>query len=438
MNAHTPTDRHDRRRPGAPPTGEAASGTPGAASDAAPDDAPLDGPEPLTARERFDELSSPIRDRFEAPISRVTNITHRTMELFPVRVWRYFLAQNGFILSSGMSYQALFGIFAAIYVVFAVFGIWLTSNEQTMDAFAALLNTYAPGLIGDDGIISTDELVAITTSSAGTLGWTGGVALVGLIWTAIGWVTYTRIGVRSMFGLPKDERSYVLLKARDLLAGLAFGIVLLIAAALSVATTGFMQWLLGVLGLDPHSGWMSFSVQVGALVVVFVIDTVALAVLFRFLSGAAMPWRRLVIGSLLGSAALSVAQMLGGFLITFASSNPLLATFAVFIALLFWFRITSIVILVAASWIAVEASDANESLRELTPAQREAERRAIEARAAVTVARVRLRDAEADAASAGWFGGFKARRAVAHAKLALDEAVAAAERVAPPRRSTRI
>ncbi|GAA1942937.1 YihY/virulence factor BrkB family protein [Agromyces allii] len=432
MNARTSNGRGAGRRSGRNASdAPAVDGAPSATS-AAP---PLEDPTPLTARERFDELSSPIRDRFEEPINRVTRITTRTMELFPVRVWRYFLAQNGFILSSGMSYQALFGIFAAIYVAFAVFGIWLTGNPDTMKAFATLLNTYAPGLIGPDGIITPDDLVSITTSSTSALGITGGVALLGLAWTAIGWVTYTRIGVRAMFGLPKDERSYILLKARDLLAGLSFGLVLIFAAALSVVTTGFMQWLMGLIGLDPNSSWTAFFVQLGAIIVVFVIDTVALAVLFRFLSGAAMPWRRMVIGSLLGSAALSVAQLLGGFLITFASDNPLLATFAVFIALLFWFRITSIVILVAASWISVEAADSNESLRELTPEQLEAERRALEAQAAVTVARVRLREAEADAAAASWLSGFRARRAVSRAQLDLDEAEAAASRLVRPKRT---
>ncbi|MFF2369999.1 YihY/virulence factor BrkB family protein [Agromyces sp. NPDC058110] len=436
MNANTPTGRGSGHRSGRSAVDPAVRGAASASASAETSAAPsIDEPAPLTARERFDELSGPLRDRFEEPINRVTKVTRRTMALFPVRVWRYFLAQNGFILSSGMSYQALFGIFAAIYVVFAVFGIWLTSNDETLDAFVALLNTYAPGLIGDNGIITDQDIQKIATSSSSALGITGGVALLGLAWTAIGWVTYTRIGVRSTFGLPKDERSYLLLKARDLLAGLSFGIVLIVAAALSVATTGFMQWLMSLVGLDPSSSWTAFFVQVGAVIVVFVIDTVALAVLFRFLSGAAMPWRRMVVGSLLGSAALSVMQLLGGFLITFASSNPLLATFAVFIALLFWFRMTSIVILVAASWIAVEASDANESLRELTPEQVEAERRAIEAQAAVTVARVHLREAEAAAEAASWITGFRARRAVARAQLDLDEAQAAAERVQRPKRT---
>ncbi|GAA1840340.1 YihY/virulence factor BrkB family protein [Agromyces salentinus] len=421
-----PGDAPDRHRPATRANG---AGHPETST-------PLEEAVARSARERLDELSEPLRERFEQPINRVTSLTNRTLALLPVRVWRYFLAQNGFILSSGMSYQALFGVFAAVYVVFAVFGIWFTNNDDTMEAFALLLNTYAPGLIGDEGIISTDELVAITSTSTGTLGWTGGIALIGFIWTAIGWVTYTRIGVRSIFGLPKDTRSYALLKARDLVAGLMFGAVLLLASALSVLTTGFVTWLLSLIGVERDSGLSAFFVQVGAIVVVFVIDTLALAVLFRYLSGAEMPWRRMVIGSVLGSAALSVMQLLGGVLIGFASSNPLLATFAVFIALLFWFRMTSIVILVAASWIAVEASDANETLLSLSPEQLEAERHRREAEAALTVARVRLREAEADAADANWLASFAARRRVAKARLELDEAEAAVAKVASGRSTT--
>ena len=75
-------------------------------------------------------------------------------------------------------------------------------------------------------------------------------------------------------------------------------------------------------------------------------------------------------------------QLLGGLVITGAGNNPLLATFAVFIALLLWFRLTGIVILVAASWIAVEAFDAHESLRLVTPEQLAAEQREREQRRA--------------------------------------------------------
>ncbi|WP_232331673.1 YihY/virulence factor BrkB family protein [Agromyces laixinhei] len=374
-----------------------------------------------SAKQRFDAMSRPIRDRLEEPISRVSSITQKTLALFPVRVWRHFLDRSGFILSSGMSYQALFALFAAVYVVFAVFGIRLTSNPQTLDAFVALLNTYAPGLIGPQGIITTDDLTQIATASTSLFGWTGAVALAGLIWTAIGWVTYSRMAVRSIFGLPKDRRSYVLLKARDFLAGFGFGAILLLATALSVATTSFLSWIFQVLGLSGTSGLSGVLVQGGSLLVVFAIDTLALAVLFRFLSGASMPWHRMWVGSLLGSAALSVLQLLGGTLLSRSAANPLLATFTVFIGLLLWFRLTSIVILVAASWVAVEASDANESLRRVTPEQLAAEQHDRERRALVTAAQVRVREAGRDLETVGWFGRFTARRHLEKAELELAE-----------------
>ena len=224
----------------------------------------------------------------------------------------------------------------------------------------------------------------IATASTSLFGWTGAVALVGLIWTAIGWITYARLAVRSIFGLPKDTRAYALLKARDFLVGLGFGTVLVLATILSIATTSFLDWLLGLLGLPDEGGWTEFLLQAGSTLVVFVIDTLVLAVLFRFLSGAAMPWRRMWIGSLLGSAAITALQLLSGVLITGATRNPLLATFAVFIGLLLWFRLMGIVILVAASWIAVEASDNHESLRPVSAEQLVAEERSREQRALVT------------------------------------------------------
>ncbi len=348
------------------------------------------------------------------------------MALFPVRVWRHFLARNGFLLSSGMSYQALFAIFAAVYVVFAVAGIWLTGDPETLNAFVTLLNTYAPGLIGDNGIITTDDLTEIATSSTSLFGLTGAVALVGLIWTAIGWVTYSRLAVRSIFGLPKDTRAYALLKARDFLAALVFGTALLIAAVLSAVTTSFLGWLTDLTGIDPSSGWSTFLLQAGGFAVVFGIDTLALAVLFRFLSGAAMPWRRMWIGSLLGSAALTVLQLVSGFLVSRVSTNPLLATFTVFIGLLLWFRLVSIVILVAASWVAVEASDHNESLRAVTPEQLLAEQRERERRALVTAAEVRVRQARSELADAKWWERVPARRKLARAEAELERAEAAA------------
>lgn len=374
-----------------------------------------------------------LRLRFDEPIARMTDFTRRTMEIFPVRVWRHFLQRNGFLLSAGMSYQALFATFAAIYVAFAIAGLWLVSSPDTLSALVTLINTYAPGLIGPEGLITTDDLIAVTEASTSLFGLTGAVALAGLIWTAISWITYTRLAVRSTFGLPRDDRPYVLLKTRDFLASLAFGLALVVAALLSIVATTLLDAFLDLLGLpeDAASPVMSGGLRIGSLVVVFIIDTLALAVLFRFLSGAAVPWRRMWTGSLLGSGALSVLHVLGGFLVTATTNNPLLATFTVFIGLLLWFRLASIVILVAAAWIAIETSDADDTLRPVTADQRAAEALLAERRADAAERRRELRAIRDAMEEAGWFGWLRGRRRLARAEADLADtelAVADAER----------
>jgi len=389
----------------------------------------------LRVRDRIEAASAPILERFDEPISRAEQFTQWAMALFPVRVWRHFLARNGFLLTAGMSYQSLFAVFAAIYVVFAVAGIWLLGDEETLNALLLLINTYAPGLVGENGIITPEALQEAATASTSLFGWTGAVALGGLIWTAIGWVTYARMAVRSIFLLPKDDRAYLYLKARDFAAAFMFGLAILVAAVLSIVATGFLDWLFSLLGIDltTESPVVRVGLQFGAIVVVFVIDTLALAVMFRFLSGAEMPWRRMWTGSLLGSAALSVLQMLGGWVLSWAGSNPLLATFTVIVALLLWFRIASIIILVAAAWIAVEAADRNESLRRVTAAQLEAERRQREYEALLTAAKVRVREARSAADSARWYERVPAARRLAKARRDLDELEASAPPPPPPK-----
>ena len=189
--------------------------------------------------------------------SRVDALVQWARSLFPLRVWLHFLDRNGFLLAAGMSYQALFAVFAAVYVGISIAGIWLVGNEATLTAAVNLINTWVPGLLGENGIVSVDAV----GTAAGIFGWTGIVALGGLVWTAIGWITYSRMAVRAMFDLEKDTRNYLVLKARDLLVAVTFGIGLLVASALSVASTDLLGTLFDLLGLSAGSFWFTAIVR---------------------------------------------------------------------------------------------------------------------------------------------------------------------------------
>ena len=119
-----------------------------------------------TLRARWEETQERLLTRFEEPISFATRVTKRTLAWFPVRVWRHFLIANGFLLAAGVSYQALFAIFAAVYVAFALAGLWLGGSEQAIQNLIDLINQYVPGLIDKDGPITPDAVAEIATNSA--------------------------------------------------------------------------------------------------------------------------------------------------------------------------------------------------------------------------------------------------------------------------------
>lgn len=385
-----------------------------------------------TLRDRWEMTQATFLERFDQPIQRATEITRKTMGWFPVRVWRHFLQHNGFLLAAGVSYQALFAIFAAIYVAFAIAGLWLGASPEAIDALIGVINSYIPGLVSPDnsssGLFTKDQVTEIATGSAGLLGITGLIALGTLVWTAIGFVTYSRMAVRDIFGLPKDSRSYVLLKARDLLAAVVFGVALIVGSAASGIGTWALGLLFDLLGASEHTELYQLSLRTASVVVSFALYTGALAALVKFLTGTSLRWKQIWLGALLGGAAVTVLQLGAGLLVGYTPRNALLATFAISVGLLLWFRIVGVIILVASAWIAVSAKDENVPLQQQTEAERLAEEHAT----LLTAAHIRLRTARAVRESAPWFRRWSADRAVRAAELELEHVEASAP--PPPKR----
>ncbi|MCR2828486.1 YihY/virulence factor BrkB family protein, partial [Microbacterium sp. zg.Y909] len=380
-------------------------------SDAGREGTPDDGRDD-SWRARWDD--SVLRERLDEPIERASALRRRTLAAFPVRVWRHFLRHNGFLLAASISYQSLFAMFAVLYFAFAIVGLWLGGSKQAIDALIALVNLYIPDLISAGGLVSPEEVTQVARSSTGALAVTGSVAVLVAIWTAIGFVTYTRRAVRDIFGLPYDSRSYLVLKARDFVAATMFGVALVLGAGLGAMASGAVNLLFDLFGWEDAAAWVSVVSRVGSIVVAFAINSTALALLFRFLAGASVPWPTIWPGALFGGAAIGVLQLGAGFVLVYTPANPLLATFSVFIAFLVWFRLVAIVILVAASWIAVAAADHDIPLAPVSDAQR----RAVEARALVIAAEVHLREARERRRRAPWY---RARRAARDVRAAKEE-----------------
>ncbi len=368
-------------------------------------------------KETFENVSVPVRARFEKPVAQVSRATRWVKAFKPYRVYINFSHSDGNLRAAGMGFQALFAIFAAIWLGFSVAGIWLAGNDELLRAIADIINRAIPGLIGPDGVIKPQDLASTTT----TFGWTGVIAAISLLWTAISWLYYTRQAVRAIFGLSRDTTNYVLQKIRDLGLAIAFGFVLVLSGVLMIVSTEAATFLLGLLSLDQHSFWTSAITKFAGIVVSLLLNIVVLGTMFRVLSRVAIPWRNLFFGSLLGAAALAGLSFLGGLLLGTANKNPLLATFAVFVGLLVWFNLTSRVMLLSGSWIAVGMFDRGISPRIVTPEQRAAEEAAQEHEARLIVARAELDDAKDDLARARWWQRLAAQRRVERAERVLND-----------------
>ena len=378
-----------------------------------------------------DRWRDELRERFDEPIERATEITRRTLAWFPIRVWRHFLRHNGFLLAAAISYQSLFAIFAVLYTAFAIVGVWLGGSQPAIDALISIVNSYIPGIIGEapgQGLVTRADVAAIAQQSASVLAITGAVAFLVALWTAIGFVTFTRRAVRDIFGLRFDSRNYVLLKARDFVAAALFGLALVLGAALSWIAGGAVELIFDLLGLEGSSGWVWIVSRIASILVAFALNTAALAGLIRFLTGTSLQWRLILPGAALGGGAMIVLQFGAGLLLYYSPSNPLLATFSVVIGFLLWFRLVGIVILVAASWVALTATDADVPIIE----QSEDDRRRAEHQALLLAAQVRLRDARDARAHAAWWRAWTARADVRRAEDELARVEASAP--PPPRR----
>lgn len=349
-------------------------------------------------------------DTTESERPTVQEVVSRATATRPARAVSRYLDADGELLAAGMSFQAIFAVFAAIYVAFAVAGIWLTGNPELFDALVDIINQAVPNLIGPDGsnaIINTGQL-----TSLGVFGWTGAVAAAILLFTMIGWLASTRLAIRSIFDLPKTTGNIVLVKLSDLALALGFGALLLIAAVASVVSTQAMEWLLGLIGIGANSTWAhALATVIGALISVL-IYTVTLAGMYRLLARIPIPRGDLLVGSLVAALALYGLSVASGAVLGGASRNPLLATFAALIGLMIWFNFVCRVILAGGAWIAAGLERKGVTL--WRPDEQERARQLADA--AVLVAEDAFAVATANAREAGLFRRPAAKRALAKAR----------------------
>ncbi len=334
-------------------------------------------------------------------------IVAKIMALRIVRTFMHYAGEGGALLAAGMTYQAVFALFAAIWVAFSVLGFVIASDVGLQEEIFKAINSAVPGVVGETGLIQPSAL----TASSG-LTWTAAIALVGLLLTAVGFLASMRDAIRRIFDMPPLAAPIVVQKLKDLGLALGFGAVVLVSAALSVVSTAALGFAFELVGIDRESLFAVIVARTIGYLIVFAIDLATLAAAFRILSAIKIPPKRLFAGAAIGAAALGAlkaAVTLG--LVGGTGANPLLAGFAI-LGLMIFLNFACQAMLISASWISVGMKDNAIDPRSLSDEELEVEHATKLEEARRLVARSNLEKAKEEYRNARGFRKWRLRRQI--------------------------
>jgi membrane protein len=253
--------------------------------------------------------------------------------------------RNGSTLAAAVTYFAFLSFFPLLALAFASIGLAARIVPEAESVLGPAVNSVLPGMVGDGrGQLSLDEMRELA-------GAVGGIGLVAVLYTGLGWISQMRVALTSMFDVPEREpdafsgkvRLFLLGKGRDLLALAVLGTVLLFSVGVSTALVG---------GFD---GWLA---AFGSAVVGILANSLLFAALFRLLADPDLPRKALIRGALLGAAGFEALKQLSRFLLASTTNQPAFQAFGIALILLVWIYYFSRLVLLAAAWSATEENAA--------------------------------------------------------------------------------
>lgn len=308
----------------------------------------------------------------------VAAVIRWALSLRIVRTMLLYGERRGPVLADSVTYRALFSIFAAALLGFSIAARWLADNPEAWDALVEAVDSVIPGLIGDNGVISTESL----QSSLGIASLIGGV---GLTFAALGAIGTLRSALHLLGGTVFDDEFFLWVQLRNLAMAVGVGLAVVASAAVTYFGTAGVSIVAGWLGFSSGSMLVDVLTRAVSIITVFVLDAALIAAIFLVLGGIRPPARALWTGSLLGALGLTALQQLSGLFVQGASANPLLSASVTLIALLLWLNFSAQVILIACTYIVVASEEAQgvvPAAPPLTFAQRRLRRAQISARGA--------------------------------------------------------
>jgi len=264
-----------------------------------------------------------------------------------IYAYRHMEKVQGTMLAGAVTYFGYLSFFPVVVIAFAVV-TWVASVvPEARNLLVTTLETVLPGLIGDghNAAINIDSLAAQARTA-------GFIALLGLLYSGLGWISAARSGLQGVLCVPDENRhNVVVAKVLDVAVLAAIGLVLLVSVGLSSAVTSVTQNVLLLMRVDEIPG----DLELGLLKLLGVglgvaASTLLFFTMFTLLARSDLPRAAVVKGAFVAALGFEVLKLLATTLIGLTAQNPAIAVLGTSLVLLVWINYFSRVIMVGAAW----------------------------------------------------------------------------------------
>ncbi|HUS22018.1 MAG TPA: YihY/virulence factor BrkB family protein [Aeromicrobium sp.] len=270
----------------------------------------------------------------------------------PIRAYRHYAARDGSMLAAAVTYFAFLSLFPLLALSFAAVGFMAGFLPDAHHAVDTVLRGLLPGMVGGE---PNQISLAAVQDAAGTA---AGIGLLTMLYAGLGWISQMRDALAAIFDVESSRApsfgrekvvAFLAAQARDAVALMAIGLVLLVSVGVSGGLLNFLRHLGRTIGVDDDLGFVMPPLLVAAGVAT---GTVLFFAMFKLLAAPTAADRALWFGAFVGAVGFEVLKLASTWLLGVTAQQPAFQAFGIALILLVWIHYFSRVLLYAASWAA--------------------------------------------------------------------------------------
>jgi membrane protein len=283
-----------------------------------------------------------------------------------LRAFTRYNERLGSQFAAAMTYFSVLALVPVLMFAFSILGFILVElRPDLIDQVVAQVSNALGGLDKS----TQQSLSDVIDNALRNYTAVGIVGLLSAAYSGAGWIGNVKKAVRAQWKVDFDDAEPKVNIAKLILInfGTLLGALVLIGItfALAAVSTDLAQTILNALGVGGV-GWLLWLVRLAPVLVSIGTGWLLFMFLYTTLPSNRMPWPSVRRGALIGAIGLAILQYLTGFLIGIFLGNKAAAIFGPVIAIMLFFNVFSVLILLVAAWIATATEQRNQPVDDLT------------------------------------------------------------------------